>query len=70
MIGLNPTANSVMWGYSGGAIAVGWAAALLDSYAPELNVVGASHSGTPADLRSVALKAVSSKQLFKKSFLF
>lgn len=43
---------------SSGAIAVGWAAALADSYAPELNLVGAAHGGTPADLKALALNLV------------
>ena len=37
-------------GYSGGAIAGGWAAALHDSYAPELNVAGWAIGGTPVNL--------------------
>lgn len=36
-------------GYSGGAIANGWAAGLQSSYAPELNIVGWSLGGTPSD---------------------
>ncbi|KAL8280356.1 hypothetical protein RQP46_007273 [Phenoliferia psychrophenolica] len=52
-IGLHPTAKSGMWGYSGGAQAVAWAAALKDTYAPELNVVGAAYGGTPADMKKV-----------------
>ncbi|KAL8280832.1 hypothetical protein RQP46_006836 [Phenoliferia psychrophenolica] len=36
-------------GYSGGAIATGWAAALHPTYAPQLNVVGWSQGGTPAN---------------------
>lgn len=43
-----------MWGYSGGAIATGWAAELAPSYAPELNLKGAAMGGTPADLLAVA----------------
>ncbi|HEY3144131.1 MAG TPA: lipase family protein [Acidimicrobiales bacterium] len=43
-----------MWGYSGGAIATGWAAELQASYAPELNLKGAALGGTPADLLAVA----------------
>ncbi|WP_109506891.1 lipase family protein [Nocardioides speluncae] len=39
-----------MIGYSGGAIATGWAAELHPTYAPELNVAGAVSGGTPADL--------------------
>ncbi|HVK99366.1 MAG TPA: lipase family protein [Dongiaceae bacterium] len=39
-----------MVGYSGGAIATGWAAELQPTYAPELEIVGAVAGGTPADL--------------------
>ncbi|SDI94435.1 triacylglycerol lipase [Rhodococcus triatomae] len=39
-----------LMGYSGGAIATGHAAELHDSYAPELNIVGAAEGGIPADL--------------------
>ena len=37
-------------GYSGGAIATGWAASLQSSYAPELTVKGWVAGGTPANL--------------------
>jgi hypothetical protein len=37
-------------GYSGGAIASGWGASLQSSYAPELNIKGWAHGGTPANL--------------------
>lgn len=37
-------------GYSGGAIASGWGASLQPSYAPELNIKGWAHGGTPANL--------------------
>lgn len=36
-------------GYSGGAIANGWAAAMQHVYAPELNIAGWSLGGTPSD---------------------
>ncbi|SNT26435.1 lipase family protein [Rhodococcoides kyotonense] len=36
-------------GYSGGAIASGWAAQLAPSYAPELNIVGVAFGGPPTD---------------------
>lgn len=39
-----------MYGYSGGAIVTGHAAELKQSYAPELNIVGAAEGGVPADL--------------------
>ncbi|SPO23149.1 related to lipase family [Ustilago trichophora] len=43
-----------MWGYSGGALAVGWAAQLQPSYAAELSqyLVGASMGGLPSDLEA------------------
>ncbi|MCW2787521.1 MAG: hypothetical protein JWP74_4038 [Marmoricola sp.] len=41
-----------MMGYSGGAIATGWAAQLQPTYAPELDVVGIASGGTPADLEA------------------
>lgn len=40
-------------GYSGGAIATGWAAELHESYAPELPIVGAAEGGVPADIRAM-----------------
>lgn len=40
-------------GYSGGAIATGHAAEFHDVYAPELNIVGVTEGGVPADLGSL-----------------
>ncbi|WP_156161628.1 lipase family protein [Nocardia vulneris] len=40
-------------GYSGGAIATGHAAELHAAYAPELNIVGVSEGGIPADLQAM-----------------
>lgn len=37
-------------GYSGGALATGWAASLQPSYAPELDIKGWAQGGTPANL--------------------
>lgn len=37
-------------GYSGGAIATGWAVQMHPSYASDVNLVGATLGGTPADL--------------------
>jgi pimeloyl-ACP methyl ester carboxylesterase len=37
-------------GYSGGAIATGWAASLHPTYAPELSIKGWVHGGTPSNL--------------------
>lgn len=42
-------------GYSGGAIATGWAASLQPDYAPELPVKGWAHGGTPANLTGVTV---------------
>lgn len=42
-------------GYSGGAIATGWAASLQPSYAPELNIRGWAAGGTPANLTGTAV---------------
>jgi len=51
------SANAVMggYGYSGGAIASGWAAALHSTYAPELNIKGWAFGGTPANVTSTFL---------------
>lgn len=43
-----------IWGYSGGALATGWAAELQPSYAPELTITGVAAGGTPADLTAAA----------------
>ena len=50
--GLSGTSTEVgLWGYSGGAIATGWASELASRYAPELNIVGISEGGVPAELK-------------------
>ncbi|ANS29449.1 lipase [Rhodococcus opacus] len=41
-------------GYSGGAMATNWAAALAPTYAPELNIVGAAQGGTPVNIGELA----------------
>ncbi|WFD40672.1 uncharacterized protein MJAP1_003660 [Malassezia japonica] len=48
-IGMSKNAKIIGHGYSGGSIPNGWAASLLESYAPELNVVGWSLGGTASD---------------------
>lgn len=45
----------VGYGYSGGAIATGWAASLQPSYAPELAIKGWAQGGTPANLTGTAV---------------
>ncbi|QSS58979.1 hypothetical protein I7I51_08410, partial [Histoplasma capsulatum] len=52
-IGLAPDARYVMWGYSGGAFAGGWAAELQPSYAPELHFSGAALGGIIVNTTSV-----------------
>jgi Secretory lipase len=42
-----------MWGYSGGALASGWASELQPSYAPELNVKGVAEGGLPVNPRNI-----------------
>ncbi|AHH21352.1 putative lipase [Nocardia nova SH22a] len=45
-LGLNPRTPVALWGYSGGGLATTWAAELAESYAPELDIVGAV-AGSP-----------------------
>ncbi|MBJ8345457.1 lipase family protein [Antrihabitans sp. YC2-6] len=47
--GLSPAAPIGITGYSGGAIASGWAAQLAPAYAPELNIAGVALGGAPTD---------------------
>ncbi|KAF7974270.1 hypothetical protein HWV62_34143 [Athelia sp. TMB] len=54
--GISKNARLGGYGYSGGAIATGWAAALHKTYAPELNIVGWAFGGTPANLTSTFQK--------------
>lgn len=42
-----------LWGYSGGALASGWAAELQSSYAPELNIKGIAEGGLPVNPQHV-----------------
>jgi pimeloyl-ACP methyl ester carboxylesterase len=41
-----------LWGYSGGAFATAWAAALRSAHAPELALAGLAFGGLPADLET------------------
>lgn len=52
-LGLKRDLHVGLMGYSGGAIATGWAAELHESYAPELPIVGAAEGGVPADIRAM-----------------
>lgn len=50
-LGLPASSPIAVTGYSGGAIATGWAAQLAPSYAPDVNLVGAAFGGPPTDYR-------------------
>ena len=50
-VNLKKNAKVIGYGYSGGALATGWAAALHSSYAPDLNVVGWALGGTVANVK-------------------
>ncbi|MGC4933085.1 lipase family protein [Gordonia sp. DT30] len=52
-LGLKPDLRVGLMGYSGGAIATGWASELHKSYAPELPIVGAAEGGVPANIRAL-----------------
>ena len=54
---LNHNAKVVGVGYSGGAIAAGWAAQLQPSYASDLNAVGFTFGGTPTNLTTLINRA-------------
>ncbi|MFN8103829.1 MAG: lipase family protein [Acidimicrobiia bacterium] len=49
-----PRTPVALWGYSGGAIASGWAAQLQPTYAPELDLKAVALGGTPANLIATA----------------
>jgi hypothetical protein len=51
---LDPGSKVALEGYSGGALASGWAMELQGSYAPELNIVGVAEGGIPADIHAIA----------------
>ncbi|WP_072806811.1 lipase family protein [Rhodococcoides yunnanense] len=50
-LGLPAESPIAITGYSGGAIASGWAAQLAPTYAPEVNLVGTAFGGAPIDYR-------------------
>ncbi len=52
-LGLKNDLRVGLMGYSGGAIATGWASELHRSYAPELPIVGAAEGGVPANIRAL-----------------
>jgi hypothetical protein len=51
--GISSTTRVAAYGYSGGAIASGWAAELAPAYAPRLQLVGVAEGGVPADIKQV-----------------
>lgn len=51
--GVDPSAPMVVWGYSQGGQAAGWAGELQPSYAPELHMVGVAAGGVPSNLGAV-----------------
>ena len=54
--GIKSDAKVAMWGYSGGSLASGWAAALQPKYAPELkkNLIGAALGGFVTNITATA----------------
>ncbi|RRQ28226.1 lipase [Rhodococcus sp. Eu-32] len=50
-LGLPHESPIAITGYSGGAIASGWAAQLAPDYAPDVNLVGTAFGGAPVDYR-------------------
>lgn len=56
LTGIDPDAEVVMWGYSGGTIPTGWAASMQPEYAPELkkNLIGAAVGGWVVNVTATA----------------
>ncbi|MFA5939009.1 MAG: lipase family protein [Sinimarinibacterium sp.] len=52
-LGLSASTPVGLWGYSGGAYATTWAAAMQAQSAPEINLVGVVAGGTPVNLLEV-----------------
>lgn len=54
--GIESSAKVVLWGYSGGSIASGWAASLQSTYAPELkqNLLGCALGGFVTNITATA----------------
>jgi pimeloyl-ACP methyl ester carboxylesterase len=67
-LGLIPNAPIAISGYSGGAIAAGWAAERQAEYAPELNVVGTAIGGAPVNYR-ILLSSMNGANLASGVFL-
>lgn len=67
-LGLPPASPIAMTGYSGGAIASGWAAQLAPTYAPDVNIVGTAFGGAPIDYR-ILLGSMNGKNAASTLFL-
>ncbi len=52
--GIGAGAPVVVWGYSQGGQAAGWAGELQSGYAPDVKIVGVAAGGVPADLQAVS----------------
>ncbi|ORX48262.1 LIP-domain-containing protein [Hesseltinella vesiculosa] len=52
LTGISSSAAVQLWGYSGGALATGWAVQSQKTYAPELNIIGAAMGGTPVNINA------------------
>jgi len=51
--GIASSAPVIVWGYSQGGQAAGWAAELQPSYAPDVKMVGLAAGGVPANLQAI-----------------
>lgn len=51
---VSASAPVIIWGYSQGGQAAGWAGQLIKSYAPELHVAGVAAGGVPGNLVALA----------------
>ncbi len=51
--GIGAGAPVIVWGYSQGGQAAGWAAELQPSYAPDVKMVGLAAGGVPANLQAI-----------------
>lgn len=56
LTGVSSDAETLLWGYSGGSLASGWAAAIQKEYAPELskNLLGAALGGFVTNITATA----------------
>jgi len=52
--GIVASAPTIVWGYSQGGQAAGWAGQLQPTYAPDIDLVGVAAGGTPGNLQALA----------------